>query len=184
LERRCREERLRCERRLRDAEQHRIGLGLLLALLVDLLVLFAERRRFDELTGEHPRIATVGDLHLTEHRTHDDLDVLVVDVDALRAVHLLHFLHQVVLQSRGPSDAQHVVRVERAFVELIAWLHHIAIVDGEVHAVRHIVGVLVALRIGDDRDALVLLLVDVHPATTLSERRLRLAGSGKKGSGR
>ena len=87
-----------------------------------LLVLFGEDRRFDQLARQHARVAAVDDLHLAQHRAHDDFDVLVVDVDALRAVDLLHFLNQVVLQRRLALDAQDVVRVERAFVERIARL--------------------------------------------------------------
>ena len=79
---------------------------------------FVERRRFDQLARQHQRVAAVDDLHLAQHRAHDDFDVLVVDVDALRAVDLLHFLHQVVLQRGLALDAQDVVRVERAFVEI------------------------------------------------------------------
>ena len=53
---------------------------------------------------------------------HDDFDVLVVDVDALRAVDLLHFLHEVVLQRGFAADPQDVVRVETAFRDRLAGL--------------------------------------------------------------
>ena len=92
------------------------------AVLAQAFVGFVERRRFDQLTREQARVAAVDDLHLAQHRAHDDFDVLVVDVDALRAVDLLHFLHQVVLQRGLALDPQDVVRVERAFVELVAGL--------------------------------------------------------------
>ena len=68
------------------------------------------------------RVAAFDDLHLAQHRANDNLDVLVVDVDALRAVDLLHFLNEIVLQRSLALDAQNVVRVERAFVELLARL--------------------------------------------------------------
>ena len=47
--------------------------------------------------GSRPVSPVVVDLHLAEHLGDDDLDVLVVDVDALGAVHGLHLADQVVL---------------------------------------------------------------------------------------
>ena len=46
--------------------------------------------------------AGVEDRHATRHLPHDDLDVLVVDVHALRGVHDLHLVDQVLLRGRGP----------------------------------------------------------------------------------
>jgi hypothetical protein len=44
---------------------------------------------------EEGRIARVFDLHAAHHLADDDLDVLVVDRDALRAVHLLDAVDEV-----------------------------------------------------------------------------------------
>ena len=133
LEARRREERLGRKRCLRDAEQYRIG-------------------------RQEARVAAVDDLHLTQHAAHDDLDVLVVDVDALRAIDLLHFLDQIVLQSRLAFDAQNVVRVERAFVELVAHLDLLAVLHQEMGARRDLVLALFAVSVGDIDDSLVALV--------------------------
>ena len=55
-------------------------------------------------------VARIGDLHLAEHLADDDLDVLVVDLDALEAINLLHFVDQVFLQLLRPADIEDFVR--------------------------------------------------------------------------
>ena len=155
LEARRREERLRRERRLRDAEQHRIcRCRLRFSALVRSLASW-NVRRFDDLARQHQRVAAFDDLHLAHHRANDDFDVLVVDVDALRAIDLLHFLNQVVLQRGLALDAQDVVRIERAFVELIARSRRLTVLHRQMRALRNIVLVLFARRVGDEDDALV-----------------------------
>ena len=47
--------------------------------------------------GQQAGVADALDLHLAEHLGDDDLDVLVVDLDALAAVDVLHLAEQVVL---------------------------------------------------------------------------------------
>src|SRR5580704_11973273 len=95
-----------------------------------------ELRRFNQLPRKQRRIAAFDDLHLAKHRTNDDLDVLVVDVDALRPVDLLHFLHEIVLQRGLTLYAENVVRIERAFVELISRQDLLTILDQQVRAWR------------------------------------------------
>src|ERR671937_1069754 len=90
LERGRREERLRRELGLRDPEDQRLEGRLLLLLLLDARVLAIEHDLVDELPGQELGFAGVLDPPLLEHLTHDQLDVLVVDVDALRLVDLLH----------------------------------------------------------------------------------------------
>jgi len=90
LEGRCREEGVGVQRRLRDPENDLLGLGSLAAgvehLLVDPRVLLA----IDELSWQQVCVALLVDADLLEHLSHDQLDVLVVDVDALGLVDLLH----------------------------------------------------------------------------------------------
>ena len=53
------------------------------------------------------------DLHLAEHLVEDDLNVLVVDLHALRTVDVLHFRQQVLIQRFFALDAKNVVRNDR-----------------------------------------------------------------------
>ena len=62
------------------------------------------------------------DLHLPQHLADDDLDVLVVDLDALAAVHVLNFAGQVLLHGLFAGDAQDVVRHERPVDQALAGL--------------------------------------------------------------
>ncbi len=136
------------------------------------LVRLVELGRFDQLAGKQRRIAALDDLHLTQHRAHDHFDVLVVDVDALRAVDLLHFLNEVVLQRGLALDAQDVVRVERAFVELIARLDALPVLRQHVRTGRDLVLVLFAVGVKHVDEALILLVAEPDRAARL--RRLSL----------
>src|SRR5262245_23611826 len=71
LERRGREERLRCERRLRDPEDQRLGGRLLLLLLLDPRVLTLEHDLVDELSRQEVGVAVVLDPHLLQHLPDD-----------------------------------------------------------------------------------------------------------------
>ena len=68
---------------LGDAEQELLGLGGDAALLDDALVLLAELALLDGLAGVEAGLAGLGDADEAHHLADDDLDVLVVDLDAL-----------------------------------------------------------------------------------------------------
>ena len=50
------------------------------------------------LALEQRRIARVLDLPFLQHLAHNHLDVLVIDLDALQAIDLLHFVDHIVCQ--------------------------------------------------------------------------------------
>src|SRR2546430_92535 len=102
------EERLRRKGGLGDAEDQRLERRLLLLrlLLLDARVLALEDDLVHELAGQEVGVACVLDAHLLQHLAHHELDVLVVDVDALRAVDLLHLLDEVQLGRRRGLQAE------------------------------------------------------------------------------
>src|SRR5215213_8402419 len=150
-----RQERVRRQRRLRDAEDDLLGLGALLALrdhrVVDLPVLVA----VDELPGQEVRVALLVDPDLLEHLANDQLDVLVVDVYALGLVDLLHLLDEVHLDAGPPlgrrlaAVRQQLVGVQVALVELLADLDLGALLDQHPGAPRERLAVLLAGLVGD-----------------------------------
>ena len=77
----------------------------------------------DLVAPEEVGVAGFGDLHLAQHLADDDLDVLVVDLDALEAIDLLHFVDEVLLQLLRAEDLEDFVRHDGAFGELVALLH-------------------------------------------------------------
>ena len=111
LERRRRDERVGRERRLGDPEQQRPALRRTSARRDHALVLFEEPELVDLLVDEELGVADVLDLHPPHHLTRDDLDVLVVDVDALQPVDLLDFVDEVGLQRLLAEHVQDVVRI-------------------------------------------------------------------------
>ena len=120
--------------------------GRLAARLHDLGVRLLEALAVDHLAGQELRVARLDDVHLAQHLADDQLDVLVVDRHALRAVHLLDLVHQVLLQGLHALDAQLLVRVHRALGELLAHLDRVAVGDREAgpqrHGVLHLVAVV------------------------------------------
>src|SRR5690606_17657309 len=129
-----REERIRLERRLGDTEQHRHGRRRLTALRQHLVVLRVELEAVNRVSLEEIGVARVLDLHLAEHLAADHLDVLVVGVHALRAIHLLHFIDDVALRLLGAERVQDLVRVLRTVSQLRARQNLLAILDQDLVA--------------------------------------------------
>ena len=105
----------------------------------DQLVALAEAELVDHLAGQELGVAGVFDLHLAEHLVEDDLDVLVVDLHALRAVDVLHFGQQVLVQRLFALDAQDVVRDDRPADQRVAGLDVVAGVDLQLLVLRDVV---------------------------------------------
>src|ERR1017187_8500865 len=143
------------QRRLGDAEQHGRGFGGLAALFLDRFVFGLEFQLVHLFAPGERGVAGLGDANLAEHLAHDDLDVLVVDGHALEAIHFLHFADQMFLQFLRATDFENLVRVHRAFGELLAFLDEIALEDDDVLADRDEM-LLRQLRlwIGDEHAAL------------------------------
>ncbi len=77
----------------------------------------------DNGAAEERGIAGILDADLAHHLTDDDLDVLIVDIDALLAVHGQNALRQVFLHGLDAGNTQHVMRVERAVGDGVALAH-------------------------------------------------------------
>src|ERR687897_1688213 len=122
LERGRREEAVGGKRGLGYVHEDRVVGGWAAFLLLDTRVLGQDSKAVGDLLGEQLRVAWVVHDHLAQHLAYDDLDVLVVDVYALRAVDLLHLIDQVAL-GRGASAAvaevvlQDCVRVDGTFCD-------------------------------------------------------------------
>ena len=97
LERCRRDKAVGLKRRLGDAEQHRNGFRRFPAFIDDLFVLVLEVEFVDLIAPEQRGVAWIGDFHFTQHLTNDDLDMFVVNLDALEPVNFLHFVDEVFL---------------------------------------------------------------------------------------
>src|SRR5205085_12431025 len=134
LERRRRDERLRRQARLGDAEQQRLGRRRRLLLLLRAIVDLAEDLLIDVLALEELRFARLEDANLLQHLPDDDPDVLVVVFHALQAIDLLHLVQQILLHRPRTLDAQDVVRIHRTLGEAVTGTHAIALVHAQVLA--------------------------------------------------
>ena len=98
----------------------------LTAALDDARVLALEDVLLDLLVDEEVRVADLLDANAAQHLPHDDLDVLVVDADALQAVNLLDFVHEPGRELLLALHAKDVVRVRRAVLQRVAGAHAVA----------------------------------------------------------
>src|SRR6185312_6516773 len=94
----------------------------------------------DQLARQQPGVAVVDHGDLAEHLANDDLDVLVVDRNTLRAVHALHTADQVDLNRTNTTNPQNLLGVDGADVQLLPELDVLAILDEEGRALEHRVG--------------------------------------------
>ena len=127
--------RRRVERRLRHAEEDRLGRRRLAALGQDPVVGLLEVEPVDQLGRQEVDVARLVDADLAEHLPDDDLDVLVVDRHALAAVDLLDFLDQVALDGVLAPRVEVLLRVDRAVGDRVAGPDLLAVLDEELGVV-------------------------------------------------
>ena len=108
----------------------------LTAALDDARVLRLEHVLLDLLVDQEVGVADLLDAHAAQHLPDDDLDVLVVDADALQAVNLLDFVHEPGRELLLALHAQDVVRVRRTVLQRIAGAHVVARLHLDVLALR------------------------------------------------
>ena len=102
------------------------------------------------LAHQEGGIARIEDVHLLEHLADNDLDMLVIDVDALETVHVLDFFHQVVGKVLFTLDLQDVVQFGVALGEQLARFHEVAVGHGDMASLGNEVFLEVAGLRGDD----------------------------------
>ncbi len=117
--------------------------------------------------------------HAAQHLANDHLDVLVVDLHALQAVHVLHFVDDVARQLLDAQQTQDVLRIGRAVDDRFALVHHLAFVHQDVLFLGHQLFPDLAFRVGDLQAHLALgFLTEGHGAGHLGQRALVLGRTG------
>ena len=117
-------------------EQDGLGRGRLAALGQDPVVGLLELEPIDQLGRQEVDVARLVDPDLPEHLPDDDLDVLVVDRDALAPVDLLDFLDQVALDGVLAPGVEVLLRVDRAVGDRVAGPDLLAALDLQLGVVR------------------------------------------------
>ena len=157
-------------------------------------VLALEDVLLDLLVDQEVGVADVLDAHAAQHLPHDDLDVLVVDGDALQAVNLLDFVHEPSRELLLALHAKDVVRVRGAVLQRLAGADAVARLHLDVLALgdqvlarligeRRAVG---AERRDDDLALALRVLAEATPRRRSRDDRviLRLAGLEELGDAR
>ncbi len=137
LEARGRDEALRRQRHLRDAQKERRGLSRLALLFHDRFIGLLEGAAVNLLAHQELRIAGIIDADLLEHHRYDQLNMLIIDAHPLEAVHFLDLIEQIFLEDLVAADTQDVLRNDRAFRELLPGKNFIALIHRRVLAVRN-----------------------------------------------
>ena len=156
LEGRRGEEARGVERGLGHAEEHGLGRGRLAALGEDAVVVLLELEAVDELGRQQIDVARLVDADLAQHLADDDLDVLVVDRDALAPVDLLDLLDEVALDGVLAPGVEVLLRVDRPVGDRVAGADLLAVLDQELGVVRDDVLALDDVLGADDEAPLVL----------------------------
>src|SRR5207302_1389725 len=99
------------QRRLGDAHELGSALGRRLAVLHQLAVDVRVLAGVDALAGQETRVAGLGHRDAAQHLADDQLDVLVVDRDALVPVDLLDLVDQVLLRLPDALDVEQLLGV-------------------------------------------------------------------------
>src|SRR5699024_12160181 len=100
-------------------------------------------------------------LPIFQHLAHDDLDVLVVDINTLETVYALYLLDHVILHSPQSFDLQDIMGVHATLCELVAGLKLLSVLGLDARSVGDEVGLgLACLVVGDDDLTLFLCVVD------------------------
>ena len=136
LERSRGNERVRSQGSLGDTKEQGPGGSGLAAPSLCPLVFFPEPELIYLFVEEEFGISDFLDFHPTHHLANDDLDVLVVNVDALEPVDFLDFVHQVLLQLLFTEHRQDIVGVARAVHERLAGFYPFPLLHGHVDAAR------------------------------------------------
>src|SRR5690606_22204065 len=126
------------------------------ALGIHAVVLVEQFRTLDLLAGDEAGVAGIDDVHAAQHLADDDLDVLVVDLHALQAVDVLHFVDDIARQALDALQPQDVVRVGRAVDDHLALVHHLAVVHQHLFFLGNQELVADAFQVGDDQALLAL----------------------------
>ena len=149
--------RFRCQRSLGDTHE-KLGVGRLAEALLacfdalfDLAVCCLELADIDGRAGEQIGASGILDLDLAHHLADDDLDMLIVDINALLTVNLLDLLNDIGANAGtaeliivDAADAQNIVRAECAAGQLLTLIDMVAVLDENTCRVRN--GVDLCLR--------------------------------------
>ena len=132
-----------------------------------------------EVSLEEAGVPGVQHGHAAQHLTHDDLDVLGVDVHALGAVDLLDLLDEVALGGGHRTQAQDLLGVDRSLGEGLAGLDVVPVVHQQALTARdRDDDVLLAVVAGDDQALAVGVVLDLEGAGGLGHGGLTLGRAG------
>src|SRR5690554_222748 len=148
LERSRRNERFGGQRCLGNTKQQTLEPGWLFVRLIRLFVLFQHLSDFHLVARQQGGITRIGNFHLAQHLPNDNLDVFIVDDNALQAVHVLDFVGDVLGQLDHTQQTQDVVRVGRTVGNHLTLLNRFTFENVELAMLRNqnLIGIVIFRR--------------------------------------
>ena len=119
-------------------------------LTPDAVVLLQEVKFVNQLLLKERGISWVDDLHLAHHLTHDNLEVLVIDLHTLQTIHVLYFVDNIFLHGGGTLDGKDVVWRDDTIRKRCASTDSIMLLHKDLLGERYLVTLLVACLGSDD----------------------------------
>src|SRR5574343_1085980 len=156
LEGRGGNERVGRQRRLGDTEQHVIEGRRQLAFRIGTIVFGQQFGTLNLFGFDELGVTRLDDGHAAQHLANDHFDVLVVDLHTLQTIDVLHFVGDVTSQRLDALQTQAIVRIRFAFDDLLALVHHLAVVHQNVLVLGDQELVSIAVEIGNDQTLLAL----------------------------
>ena len=173
-----RNERVGRQRRFGDAQQDVVVGGRELAGSQRLVVLVEDLGAFDLFADDEPGVTRLHHLNPTQHLTHDDFDVLVVDLHALQTIDVLDLIDDIAGQRLDTQQSQDVVRIGRTVDDELALVDHLTVVNQDVLLFRDQEFKGIALKVGDDQTLLALgVLAKRHRTGDVGEHAGILGGT-------
>ncbi|CAB4933346.1 unannotated protein [freshwater metagenome] len=176
-----REPRLSSERRLGDAHEFGASRCGGVTFCHDRAVARLERRALDQFAREEVRVTGLEDRHALEHLAHNDLDVLVMNRHALRAVDLLHLICQMQLHLTVAENAENLLGINRTHYQRVAHVDASAVFDEQTSTLGNRVADLFGAIIRDDDNlAGAIGIFETDPTSDIADGRDALGGTRLK----
>ncbi|EGG98838.1 hypothetical protein imdm_1837 [gamma proteobacterium IMCC2047] len=111
------------QRRFSNTQQQTFKISGWQASLLGLLIFFQQLVVLNLVTFDQIRRARIQNIYFTQHLTHNNLNVLIVDDYTLQTINLLNLRNNVFSQTTNATQAQNVVRIQRPISDHLALLN-------------------------------------------------------------
>ena len=125
--------------------------GRFLILQFHLFIFRQQIRAFNLLTRNKPRITGIDDLYAAQHLPHNYLDVLVIDLDALKAINILNLVSNITCERLDPQQAENIMRIRGPVDDALPLVHDLTVVGSDMLVLGNQILMRNPIQIGNDQ---------------------------------